>query len=507
MIQNQITFTSLIFMPIVSGFLGCVFPKIFYKIGFFTILLISLGALIGINQDYSYAFQLIGSDGILLSIDANSLPLIFGSGVVLLMTFLLRKKFFSHYFFQICFVLFSALSISFLSKDLISLYIALELTGFSAFLLVADKNDPKSLFNSFQYLVGGGLAMLIYLIGVIQAFTYTGSFLLDDLINAPSTSLCLIAAGLLTKAGIFLCGFWVPNVYSNANIQSSAVLSGCVTCAAIAPLSRLSTILEPINSSLIIIGVLSAIFGALIALLETDDGRTLGWSSVSQLGIAILSPTYGCLYAMQHGICKSILFLTLNKNSLKTNLYKNSIPKNENDTENIQELISILSYIVAGLSIAGFPFLTGFISKGLIKSDLPKEVLLIFNSSALLTSIVYVKLIFSRIKDLDYIRLTKKSFNFKSKNLPKYLSTQTIVLTFSCIFMIFSSFSNVKFLTYSKIQTSIVTTLLAIIFYISFIGLVPNKNSIIVRKTMDIIGAPFLIAALLLLNLTYLKIQ
>ena len=93
MIQNQITFTSLIFMPIVSGFLGCVFPKIFYKIGFFTILLISLGALIGINQDYSYAFQLIGSDGILLSIDANSLPLIFGSGVVLLMTFLLRKKF------------------------------------------------------------------------------------------------------------------------------------------------------------------------------------------------------------------------------------------------------------------------------------------------------------------------------------------------------------------------------------------------------------------------------
>ena len=88
--------------------------------------------------------------------------------------------------------------------------------------------------------------MLIYLIGVIQAFTYTGTFLLEDLIDAPSTALCLISAGLLTKAGIFLCGVWVPNIYSHANPQSSAILSGSVTCAAVAPLSRMSVTLTPI---------------------------------------------------------------------------------------------------------------------------------------------------------------------------------------------------------------------------------------------------------------------
>ena len=85
--------------------------------------------------------------------------------------------------------------------------------------------------------------MLIYLIGVIQAFTYTGSFALDDLSLAPSTALCLIVAGLLTKSGIFLCGIWVPNIYTNASIQSSSILSGCVTCAGIAPISRMSQIL------------------------------------------------------------------------------------------------------------------------------------------------------------------------------------------------------------------------------------------------------------------------
>ncbi len=60
-----------------------------------------------------------------------------------------------------------------------------------------------------------------------------------------------------------------------------------------------------------VIGVLSAIIAALYAVFERDDGRALGWSSVSQLGLAILSPSYACIYAMQHGICKTLLFTSL----------------------------------------------------------------------------------------------------------------------------------------------------------------------------------------------------
>lgn len=505
MINNPIFFTSLIFFPIICGFMGCIFPRVFFKVGLITILFNSLIALAGYFKDFTYTYRLIGQGGIILSFDKNSLPLIFGAGIVFLITFFLRSKFFSHYFYQICLVLFSALSISFLSKDLISLYIALELTGFCAFLLIADRNDHKSLFNSFQYLIGGGLAMLIYLIGVIQSFTYTGSFLLDDLINAPPTALCLIAAGLLTKAGVFLCGVWVPNIYSYSNPQSSAILSGCVTCAAIAPLSRLSNILDPINNSLIVIGVLSAILGAIVALIETDQGRTLGWSSVSQLGIAILSPTYGCLYAMQHGICKSILFLTLNENT-SSKIYKNSDFKNLSNSGNFKELIFIFAFLISSLSISGFPFLTGYISKGLIKNDLPNEVLLIFNTSSLLTSVVYVKLIFFRIKNIQIKYFLDKKIKFILKKFVSFLSIETSILIMVCIFLIAFSFIDNKFYTFEKIQSSLITNFLAIIFYASFIGLIPNNNFTSVRKTIDIIGAPFVIAALLLLNLTYLKI-
>ncbi len=504
MINNPVILTSLVFVPIVCGFVGCIYPKPFYKIGFGVLLIYAILSLKGYLNGYEYSYQLINNEGIPLSFDSYSLPLIFGSAIVIMITFILRNKYFSHYFYQICLVLFSALSISFISKDLISLYIALELTGFCAFLLVADRNDYKSLFNSFQYLIGGGLAMLIYLVGVIQAFTYTGTFLLEDLIGAPSTALCLISAGLLTKAGIFLCGVWVPNIYSHANPQSSSILSGCVTCAAVAPLCRMSVTLTPIENSLIIIGILSSILGAIFALLENDDGRTLGWSSVSQLGIAILSPTYGCLYAMQHGICKSILFLTLNKNESKiysANSYQVTLKE-----QDIEELIRLISFVIAGLSISGLPSLSGYVTKLLIKNDLPKEALLIFNSGAVLTSVVYVKLIFSRLKNLNIKFVFNNLINYLNSNFLKNIKSTNITLTFASLSLVGFSIIQANYYSFDKVQMSFVTIILGFVFYISFMGLESNLNNTSVRKTIDIIGAPFVIAALLLANLTYLKI-
>ena len=309
--DSQILLPALIFLPAALGFLGCVLPRIVFPVSVAMLLAYAFLSQNLIGSGVSYVFTLVGEGGIQFSIDLYTFPLVFGSSITLLICFGLFYRRFSHYFYQVCLVLFTALLIAFSTIDLVSMFIALELVGFAAFLLIADRSDKKSLFHAFQYLIGGGLAMLIYLIGVVQAFTYTGSFLLTDLVRAPETALCLIVAGLLTKSGVFLCGLWVPNIYSHANCQSSAVLSGCVTCAGIAPIARMSQILIPIGDSMVVIGVVSAVVAAIYAVFERESGRALGWSSVSQLGIAILSPTYACAYAMQHGICKALLFSQL----------------------------------------------------------------------------------------------------------------------------------------------------------------------------------------------------
>ena len=501
----------LIFLPATLGFIGCVFPKITFPLSITMLTGYALSSLYALNHDINYAFTLIGEGGIQFSIDRYSFPLIFGSSLTLLIVFGLFSKRFSHYYYQVCLVLLTALLVSFSTVDLISLFIALELLGFTAFLLIADKNDKRALFLSFQYLIGGGLAMLIYLIGVIQAFTFTGTFLIADLGNAPETALCLIIAGLLTKAGVFICGLWVPNVYSHANCQSAAVLSGCVTCAAIAPIERMSVTLAPIGETLSVLGVLSAVIAAIYAVFERDSGRALGWSSVSQLGIAILSPTYGCLYAMQHGICKTLLFSTLHNDIDEAQITKSDGASNKirNHEETTREIVRVLTFIMASLSIMGFPLLAGFATKAWIKNDLADEAKIIFTTSALLTSTVYARLIFDRVNTLrtnydlpNYFASLKLSNELKMS----ISASRSLILIFSIIMLVITSLSQIDLFTSYSIRSAILSAFLGGILFTSVVGIQADQWVKPVTRTLDLVGAPFLVAALLLANLLYFKI-
>ena len=515
MIDLNLLIPALIFLPAALGFVGCVIPRVAFPVSIAMLISYAYAAARLIGTDFSFVFTLVGEGGIRFSLDSYSFPLIFGSSVTLLIVFGLFAQRFSHYFYQVCLVLFTALLISFSTVDLVSMFIALELLGFSAFLLIADRNDKKSLFHAFQYLIGGGLAMLIYLIGVIQAFTFTGTFLVEDLVKAPNTALCLIVAGLLTKSGVFLCGLWVPNIYSHANSQSAAILSGCVTCAGIAPIARMSKILVPISDSMIVIGVISAVVAAIYAVFERDNGRALGWSSVSQLGIAILSPTYACLYAMQHGICKALLFSTLLPQPQLLEIHHHSETHGHGSnvqTKNpppIEELVRVIVFTAASLSIMGFPFLTGFITKNWVKADLPYEAKIIYTTAALLTSTVYARLIFDRVS--TYIRTCKPlpllSLNRLSRNVTDAINSHKVWILAISLFMLVS-FSLLSMDVYSayNIRSAVVSAILGGVLFISVIGIRADEFVKPVTRTLDLVGAPFLVAALLLANLLYFKI-
>jgi multicomponent Na+:H+ antiporter subunit D len=508
MMDLQIIFPALIFLPALLGFIGCVFPRIIFPLGVLSLLGFAASSLVALQGDFAYAFTLVGEGGIQFSVDSYTTPLIFGSTITMLIVFGLFANRFTHYFYQICLVLLTALFISFSAVDLVSLFISLELLGFCAFLLVADRNDKKSLFNSFQYLIGGGLAMLIYLIGVVQAFTFTGSFLLEDLVNAPDTALCLIIAGLLTKSGVFLCGLWVPNIYSHANCQSSAILSGCVTCAGIAPIARMSQILTPISDSMIVIGVISAVVAAIYAVFERESGRALGWSSVSQLGIAILSPSYGCIYAMQHGICKALLFSTLHDDNDNPDSLSKQDSSYLNNQNSPQELLRVIVFAVSSLSIMGFPFLAGFITKSWIKYDIPFEAKLIYTTASLLTSTVYARLIFDRVNVFIKRQNSNqfKQFNFLVFLNDLFTKPKNYILILSVAFLVCSSLLFSELLTLDSIQSAVVSAILGGILFVSVVGIQADDFVKPVTRTLDLVGAPFLVAALLLANLLYLKI-
>ncbi len=504
--NSEITLTLLIFLPAVFGFAGCVFPRIFLWLSGLLLATYSYLSWFANQQGLELNYRLVGVGGIEFSWDSYSFPMIFGASIALLLTFSLFSSRFSHYFYQVCMVLLTALLISFTTVDLVSLFIALELTGFSAFLLIADRNDKRSLFNAFQYLIGGGLAMLIYLIGVVQAFTFSGSFLLADLTKAPDTAICLIIAGLLTKAGVFLCGLWVPNIYSHANCQASSILAGCVTCAGIAPIARLSQALTPIAESMVVVGVLSGVIAAIYAVFERESGRALGWSSVSQLGLAMLSPSYACLYAMQHGICKALLFSTLHAHDREDFESNSSHAPSGQSTQagSTSELLRVVVFCLASLSIMGFPLLAGFITKNLLKYDLPYQADIIFTTSALLTSTVYARLIYDRLVAYKH---HLKLFPFsKTQFFQNLFHFPNIILLLSAFFLIGFSLRDFELYKYDNIESAFASAILGVIMFVSVKGIQAGDFVKPVTKTIDLVGAPFLVAALLLANLLYFKI-
>ena len=508
MIDSPLVFALLTFLPATLGFLGCVYHRTFFPICLAFLGSVSAFSIAGLINSWEAAYTLMWLGGIEFSFDQYTYQLLFGSSFSIFSSLLLFRKYLSHYFYQISLILMSALIVSFSAVDLVSIYIALELTGFCAFLLIADRNDNKSLFNSFQYLIGGGLAMLIYLIGVVTAFQYSGSFLIKDLSAVTPIALCLIVAGLLTKAGIFICGLWVPNIYSHASPQSSSILAGCVTCAGIAPIARMSNDLVPIANSMVVIGVISAVIAALYAVFERDDGRALGWSSVSQLGLAILSPTYACVYAMQHGICKTLLFSTLspeNPPHQKVNQEERTLQEKKESLSNFQNYSALIVFVVASLSVMAFPFTSGFVTKNLLKGDIPTNAKIIVSTSTLLTTTVYVRLIWSRVqKFLIYDKIINAEEIQKSTKYRWY--SNQFYLCLCSIAIIVLGLSDWSYMSYQNIVNSLTATVLGIILYSSVVGLQTSKMVKPVSRTLDLVGAPFVVAALLLANLLYFKI-
>ena len=143
-------------------------------------------------------------------------------------------------------------------------------------------------------------------------------------------------------------------------------------------------------------------------------------------------------------------------------------------------------------------------TKNLLKYDLPYQADIIFTTSALLTSTVYARLIYDRLKDY---RAHLKEYPFSlAKFSENIFYFPNIALIASAIFLIGFAVQDFELYTYSNIESAIVSAIIGVIMFISVQGIQANDFVKPVTKTIDLVGAPFLVAALLLANLLYFKI-
>ena len=87
-----------------------------------------------------------------------------------------------------------------------------------------------------------------------------------------------------------------------------------------------------------------------------------------------------------------------------------------------------------------------------------------------------------------------------------YFQSQNYILIMSIILLVSSSLLFPELLTLGSIQSAVVSAVLGGILFVSVVGIQADDFVKPVTRTLDLVGAPFLVAALLLANLLYLKI-
>lgn len=200
-------------------------------------------------------------------------------------------------------------------------------------------------------------------------------------VNVPTTEILQVVAflclliGAFTKAGAFPLHTWIPDYTQHAPASSSAYMPASLDkLLGIYLLARLCNSMFILNQwltlTLIIIGVLTIIIGVLMALVQHNYKRLLGYHAVSQVGYMItglamgtpLGIAGGLFHMVNHAIYKSGLFLSAGAVSRATG--KDEI----DETGGLAKLmpLTFFSALIFAVSISGIPPFNGFASKWLI---------------------------------------------------------------------------------------------------------------------------------------------
>lgn len=205
-------------------------------------------------------------------------------------------------------VLISALGMMLLTAaaDLISIYVALELSSISLYVLASFLKDQKSTEAGLKYLLLGAVASAVLLYGMALVFGLTGQTCLSciaDVIGGMPIAGLLGSPALLLGVVLLVAGFgfkiacvpfqmWVPDVYEGAPTPITAYLSVASKAAGFAVILRVFFVAFGAPDWLsmdwgILFAILSAItmtVGNVVAIVQTNIKRMLGYSSIAQAG-------------------------------------------------------------------------------------------------------------------------------------------------------------------------------------------------------------------------------
>lgn len=289
-----------------------------------------------------------------------------------------------HDFYVLLFVCTLAMMLLVSAHHLITLYVSLELSSYSLYILVALRKDRNfGLEAGIKYFLVGIFASAMMLFGLALLYgTAQVSYLTEimqvtpGIINRPLfiLGLLLTLGGFFFKLAVFPFHFWAPDIYQGAMNQVAAYIATASKVAAIAVLIRVlasvgqgSTYLAHV---LVILSVISMTVGNLAAIAQQDMKRLLAYSTIAHAGYVLI----GILSMNQAGYAGAVFYaLALLVMEFTVFLV---VVKVAHDGQNVQiehlaglhrrSPILALALMVSLFSLAGIPPTVGFTGKFLV---------------------------------------------------------------------------------------------------------------------------------------------
>jgi len=325
--------------------------------------------------------------GFNLLIDNLSLIMILSIGIVSLTSLLIGWNTMKHGkerfdFINLLFICLIGLNGIAMVQDLFSLYVFIEATAVATFILMTVHKTREAFEGVLKYLILSVVASVLMLSSISFFLIVSGGVSFSAIKAAMNYSnpLALVAAGLFIcglfiKGGLMPFHAWLPDAYTSAPAAVSILMAGIVTKG-----SGVFTIMrllnnavgygEPVKNILLIVGAVSIVAGALIALGQKDIKRMLAYSSISQMGYIIIALGAGtklgliaaAFHFINHAIFKSQLFV--NAAAVETQVGSRDMDIMGGLAQRMP--ITGATSAIASLSVAGIPPLAGFWSKLLI---------------------------------------------------------------------------------------------------------------------------------------------
>jgi multicomponent Na+:H+ antiporter subunit D len=323
-----------------------------------------------------------------------------------------------------------------LSGDLFNLYVFLELASISGYALVAFGTEPEDLEAAFKYAIMGAVASLFILLAIGLVYSYVSTLNMSDISLAlsakPKGALIgfvsvLFLAGFGLKAALVPFHAWLPDAHSSAPTPVSAVLSGVfIKTLGIYALARIFFNVLGVSANLLsvmlVLGILSMVVGAFLAIAQSDIKRMFAYSSISQIGYIIfafgigtpLAILGGLFHLFNHAIFKSLLFLdagAIEYSTGRRNLgtlggLGNKLP------------VTAATSLLGSMSISGIPPLSGFWSK---------LIIIIASVQAGYVGLALIAILVSILTLAYYLKF--QSFVFFGKSNPALTKIKAIPLT------------------------------------------------------------------------------